>query len=756
MKTRMLYAAGMLLCSFFALAPKNVNAQCTNEINLVSNSSFSSGFSGYTSGLSQTTTNACLTDRYGIGTAFDDFCTSFPSTPSGTTMMVVDMHSSAAGTMFLQQNISGVTGGVTYTVGFRGASRNSAHNVPINVYYAGTLIGSITINTAHVFANYSFNWTAPAGVASSGNLRFEIATLDIWNDFTLTDIEFSYCADEWRTTYENGKDHNHFSVIEVNDEYIVAGTLYQPGSLTNTTIGVKRFDALGNMLWQNEYDLDNAYDARCFDVDLGPDETVVLTGYIQQNASTPKYPFIMTMDANSGSVLDFQEYILGSYDEGTGLDVIYSETTDEFYVAGYESGDILDVNSTKSGFVLCVDRSLQVNWINQISSAATINSHNMANDLTELPGKGIFVTGSVDNDQLSGGSGIISTLKLFLDYGGATVWDLTSVSTNSHECGVDAVYDDANDQLYVMSNNSVVHTFEIQQIDNASSSGASIVMSAANNLYGALNGTDVEGFTIAFDPNSSQELVVAGMIALQPYSGGNTPSFIAKVDMSSFAVTSLYYAEPQNKWYRDHDHDVFKAYYWQQAYINYPDILGVSQNNFILLGYERRSGYSLSVSHTNSAGSNTAVKDCEYFTDAAEITTQPRLTGAEVLSENAQANTTNTAMVSSEYEELEGCLYEIVGDKPTSASNVATSDAIKVYPNPATDVLTIEMPYTNNATKADVRLYNAMGQIIVEQSATYGTGTTVQLNVAKLPQGVYYLSVDAGAYKAQQTVVITH
>lgn len=754
MKTRMLYAASMLLCSFFAQAPQNANAQCTNEVNLVSNSNFSSGFSGYTSGLTLTTSTACLTNRYGIGTAFDDFCGSFPSTPSGVNMMVVDFGSGTSGTMVLQRSISGVTAGVNYTIGLRGASRFGANPVPLNVFYAGNLIGSITINSPAAFNNFSFNWVAPSGVASSGNLRFEIASTAATNDFAITDIEFSYCAAEWRKTFENGKDHNHYSIAEVGDDYVVAGTLYQPGSLVNTTVGAKRFDPLGNLMWQNEYDLNNAYDARCFDVELGPDETLALTGYIQQTSGSRKLPFIMILDANSGNLVDFQEYPLSSFDHGTGLDVVYSEASEAYYVAGYQSYDILDVNASKMGFVLSVDRALQVNWINQITSVASSDNHNMANDLTEIPGHGLFVTGSVHKDPSVSSSGVISTLKLFLDYGGNTVWDLTTISTNSHECGVDAAYDPDHDQLYVMSNNSVMHTFEIQQIDNPTSGGASIVMSASNNLYGALNGTDVEGFTISMDPNSSDNLLVAGMIAFDP-PNESTPSFIANVSISDFSVTDLYYVEPQNAGYRSHDHDVFRAYYWQQSYISYPDILAVSQGNLIVLGYEHRSGNSLSISRTNSVGSNSSVSDCELSIDAPDLTTLPVFTGAVVQRDNAQADPVNTDVFSNEYEILDGCLYDIF-DKPTSAAQVATSDAIKVYPNPATDVLTIEMPNTNNATNADVRLYNAMGQIVVEQSATYGTGATVQLDVAKLPQGVYYLSVNAGAYKAQQTVVITH
>lgn len=745
---------------FIALctAPLAYAQPCASPINLISNGDFSSGFSGFTSGISASTGN-CQFDTYGIGTSFDNACTLFPSTPNGTTMMAVDFHYSAANTIILQQGISGVSAGTTYTVGFRGASRNSSYDVPIDVYYNGNLIGSITITTAQFFGNYSFNWTAPGGVASSGNVTFRIATQDIWNDFALTDIEFSYCpSTSWRNIYQNDKDHNHFSVVELEQEdFIVAGTLYKQGSLTNTTFGVRRFDNTGNLIWQQEYFLNEAYDARCFDATLSgsPDEpTVALTGYIQARESSPRQTYVMILDANNGSLVDYQEFTLSNYEQSTGLDILYLAEQESYYVAGYQAEDILDVSGNKTGHVMSLDNSLNVNWVNYITSPTQTVDRNMANNLTDLDGNGLFVTGSVNNNSSSGN---VSTLKVLLDYSGNVIWDLTSVSTNSHECGVDAVYDAGQDALYVLSNNSVVHTFELQRIDNASTAGASITMAGANNLLNVLN-SNVEGFSLAFDPNS-KNLIVAGMIRSMPGATVNTPTFIANVDVNDFSVNELIYIKSNNAGYRDHDHDMFQAFYGQQAIINYPDILGVFPSNFVILGYEGIGGYSLSVTRTDATGHTPSSKDCEVTVEAEPVNIEPELTESVVREQYAEQR-----RIEAYYKELKYVKYvdceplEFEGrNKSTGiAQTSSASDGFIVYPNPASSSLQIDMPQFGKTTNVSVRLIDPLGRVVVEQNNAYAPGAVAQLNVADIPDGVYFLSLQAGDHKSQKTVVIAH
>lgn len=732
---------------------------CATPTNLVTNGDFSSGFSGFTSGLLASTGN-CQIDRYGIGTSFDNACTLFPATPNGTTMMVVDFHNSAANTMFLQQAISGVSAGTTYTVGFRGACRFAWHNVPINVFYNGTAIGSISINTAMAFGNYSFNWTAPGGVASSGNLTFRIATQSMNNDFAITDVEFSFCpSTSWRHIYTNDKDHNHFSVVELPEEdFIVAGTLYEQGRLTNTTFGVRRFDNNGNLIWQQEYYLDDAYDARCFDATLSgsrDEPTVALTGYIQNKEGGARKTYVMVLDANNGALMNYQEFIIYNYEQSTGLDILYQFEQKSYYIAGYQSEDILDVSGDKIGYVMSLDPDLNVNWVNYITSPTERLDRNMANNLTDLNGKGLFVTGSVNNDNSS--SGVVSTLKVLMDYSGSVIWDLTSESTNSHECGVDAVYNPEEDQLYVLSNNSVVHTFELQRIDNASTAGANIGMAGSNNLLSVLN-SNVEGFSLAFD-TKGRDLMVAGMIRNMPDATVNTPTFIANVDAGDFSVRELIYVESNNAGYRDHDHDMFQAFYGQQAIINYPDIMGVFPSNYVILGYEGIGGYSLSVTRTDATGHTPSSKDCEITVEAESFDMEPERTKTIIKEQDAEPRELGAYYQELKYKRYEDCEpLELEGKaKGTGiAEAAATADGFIVYPNPASSNLQIGMPQSGNTMDVSVSLVDPMGRIVMQQNGVYASGAVAQFNVSNLPDGVYFLSVQAGDYTAQQTIVIAH
>lgn len=762
-KQNLFFRVAFVLLAFFSTQQLAYAQPCSNPINLISNGDFSSGFTGFTSGLALTTTNTCQIDRYGIGTAFDDFCISFPTTPSGPDMMVVDLHNSPANTMILQQAISGVTAGTNYTIGFRGASRHGGHPVPIDIYYDGTFINTITINTPHAFGNYSINWTAPGSVASSGNVTFRIGGFDIWYDFALTDIEFSYCpSTSWRNTYQNDKDHNHFSVVELKEDFVVAGTLYEHGELTNTTFGVRRFNNTGTIVWEKEYFLDDVDDARCFDIattGTDDDATLALTGYVVSSGSQVPRPFVMTLKAADGSIIDYKEFILDAFDQATGLDILYSATKESYYVAGYQADDILDLNSNKAGFVMSLDLGLNINWTNFIFSPANSSTRNMANNLTELPGTGIFVTGSVNNNSTGGGA--VSTLKVLLDYSGSTIWDLTTLSTNSHECGVDAVYDPVDDLLYVMSNNSVVHTFEIQRIDNASSAGANISTARSNNLLSVLN-SNVEGFSLAFDPNSAENLIVAGMIRSMPGATVNTPTFIATVDINNFSVSALHYIEAHNAGYRDHDHDMFQAFYGQQAVINYPDILGVFPSNFVILGYEGlNAGYNLSVTYTDANGQTPSSKDCEVTVSANSFNMNYAHTGAEVKDEGGHDENLGAYEKELEYKVYLDCepleFSEGKSGNGHGVSGIAsTSDKLQVYPNPASATLQIKLPNTGDAMQVSVRLIDALGRVVMENNNTYASGAIAQFNVSDIPEGIYFLSVQAGNYKTQEPIVIAH
>ena len=77
--------------------------------------------------------------------------------------------------------------------------------------------------------------------------------------------------------------------------------------------------------------------------------------------------------------------------------------------------------------------------------------------------------------------------------------------------------------------------------------------------------------------------------------------------------------------------------------------------------------------------------------------------------------------------------------------NTTSYSATKVYPNPATDVLNVNLQSSDmqtfsvtNKSAYQIRLFNGQGNL-VRQATT--SGEEIQLNVSSLPNGYYYLHI---------------
>lgn len=74
------------------------------------------------------------------------------------------------------------------------------------------------------------------------------------------------------------------------------------------------------------------------------------------------------------------------------------------------------------------------------------------------------------------------------------------------------------------------------------------------------------------------------------------------------------------------------------------------------------------------------------------------------------------------------------------ASNVDNVD-FKIYPNPATNFINIELPVLNSVT--NISLYNGIGAILKTlQINTNASSQTIDLNVAHLPSSTYFIKVE--------------
>ena len=90
-----------------------------------------------------------------------------------------------------------------------------------------------------------------------------------------------------------------------------------------------------------------------------------------------------------------------------------------------------------------------------------------------------------------------------------------------------------------------------------------------------------------------------------------------------------------------------------------------------------------------------------------------------------------------------GLLTSLGGTAPRV---LAASSAVSFYPNPATDVLTLDLPRGANAARYTVRVFDFTGHEM-SQARYDGRG---QVRVSDLPKGLYYVTIGTGTEVSRQ------
>jgi hypothetical protein len=93
--------------------------------------------------------------------------------------------------------------------------------------------------------------------------------------------------------------------------------------------------------------------------------------------------------------------------------------------------------------------------------------------------------------------------------------------------------------------------------------------------------------------------------------------------------------------------------------------------------------------------------------------------------------------------------------EPMGINAFADNQALVVFPNPAQDVLTIQLNNNSN-TEVDIALYDLLGQEILTQKITFAEGIS-QRNVMldKVPNGIYLLKLTKGEQVFSSKIVVS-
>ncbi|MCR5038897.1 MAG: T9SS type A sorting domain-containing protein, partial [Bacteroidales bacterium] len=80
--------------------------------------------------------------------------------------------------------------------------------------------------------------------------------------------------------------------------------------------------------------------------------------------------------------------------------------------------------------------------------------------------------------------------------------------------------------------------------------------------------------------------------------------------------------------------------------------------------------------------------------------------------------------------------------------------AVRVYPNPATDVLNIEVNASQSSAMS-INVFNIMGQKVMESNVNINTGmNTPSISTADFASGIYFVTVKANGFENTMKFIV--
>jgi hypothetical protein len=100
------------------------------------------------------------------------------------------------------------------------------------------------------------------------------------------------------------------------------------------------------------------------------------------------------------------------------------------------------------------------------------------------------------------------------------------------------------------------------------------------------------------------------------------------------------------------------------------------------------------------------------------------------------------------------CFGYCVSCQTVDVSDVALEQGVSVFPNPAKDVLNVQIDLPEVASRLNIRMVNALGQVVLSRDLGTLQSDNIELDVRNLAAGTYMLQVVDGQAQFTQSVVI--
>ncbi|NBC09180.1 MAG: T9SS type A sorting domain-containing protein [Bacteroidetes bacterium] len=343
----------------------------------------------------------------------------------------------------------------------------------------------------------------------------------------------------WERTFAKpNHDYKDYSITTAADgsgDVLLAGTLWDKGSDTYRAHLIRIDDGSAAVVFEQTYELGG----NTWAMSIAPFQSTAgtgyaITGFVEQGGF--RRTVVATLD-EGGSILQARLFEQGG-DNGMGLHIKATPdaANEGFVLVGMvhePTGGFSLQNADKKGFCFKLDQGLNTVWEQYLDvplGPSYSRDYDVASFVTPTD-QGYFITGGKNMFTIFGQQrqGILAVM---LDPSGNPLWDASYFTGNFADNGASAYYDQAAQQVYVLTNISVSHHLGISVFDansGALDNAASFEASSSN------FDLDKYGYCMVKAPFSDQ-LLISGRGADGQWANDNglgQPGFLVSYDLAS-------------------------------------------------------------------------------------------------------------------------------------------------------------------------------------------------------------------------------
>lgn len=550
-------------------------------------------------------------------------------------------------------------------------------------------------------------------------------------------------------------DHTYLTVENITDDdlsnnglgYIISTTTFESPSVAPLNGEITRTDDNGVLQWVNQYITTQGPATHRFNhiekYNFNGQLEYLVVGSLVDGTTTTLLAAIID---DNGTVLASKELTSTSHNNLLGIKGIVT-SDQEFAIVALES-DGFTATDDKNIVVIKLDQNLALQQSITVSSANVTNDYDMATDILEAQnGDRFFIIGTSNKN---GNPSRACSFAALIDFSSSSVvWSHNySTALGYHwDAAADAYFD--GDQLYVLANSSIVHYYNVVQLE-----GTTGVVNNEIQFSDVTYGNDFNHYGYEIKRSVLGEdggLVISGWKSL--YSSDAVQPFLMEFNPNDASINwhwkynsinNNQLSLNENNWLNLTAGGQF-PYYYNNMMTYRPDRRGYGMlsafeegNDMVLLWYKTDMQGNVSEDcGQDSVHADSIVWTFHYNNDIKKVTDNTQEGMEEFLRETPIA-----------YDESR-CEWEFNKNGVINSTQDAIGSIYKVYPNPATNSL-----FVSGDNIAYISVTDMFGREVLREEA--GTQTQYSINVSGVKAGIYLVNIATtnGGLVTQKVTII--